>query len=173
MNTHRAFLSKRASDLPVLTMIFVLPLLISCGSTAVQSSQSIPTTIVQESVGALPTPTLIGTPGVPAYLLKMVVLGVVIGEKGIVLQVEEKSGAEQAGIQVGDEIKAINGVDLEKNREEGKNQIRFIKPGDKVKVKVKKSKQSDEVEVEVTPQFQGSPLNRETPTPVPPPEDYL
>lgn len=189
MNTHRAFLSKRTNALPVLAMIFVLPLLLSCGSTAVQSSQSTPTTIVQGPVALLPSPTLMGTPGVPSYSYGMIVLGVVVDSKGTVLQVEKDSGAEKAGIQVGDRIKAINGIDIEKDRGNGKDKVRSIKIGDKVKVKLKRSKTTaqagvettaqagvettDEIEVEVAPYYQGSSQNGETPTPVLPPEDYL
>ena len=137
---------------PVLALILVLPLLISCGSTAVQYSQLTPTTTLQGPLAVLPTPTLMGTPGVPAYSYKMIVLGVVVDGNNIVLQVEKDSGAEKAGIEVGDEIKAVNNIDIKKDMKNGKDQVRLIHIGDKVKVKLKKTKKTDQTSVATTAQ---------------------
>ena len=102
------------------------------------------------------------------------VLGVVIDGNGVVLHVEPQSGAARAGIEAGDQITSINGVDFQKDREGAKSQLISTMPEDAVTLKLKKS-QGDEVEVAVTRLYQGegSSPNGATPTPVFPPNDYL
>ena len=115
-----------------------------------------------------------GTPGIPPIDYAAKVLGVVIDGNGVVLYVEPQSGAAQAGIQAGDQIIAINGVDFGKDREGAKSQLISTRPEDAVKLKIRKS-QGDEAEVDVTRLYQGegSSPNAPTPTPVLPPNDYF
>ena len=164
-----------------------LVMLAGCGQRPLASASS-------QAVVATPTPTLPGTAApspmepvtavptaTPDLTARQVitasiiddmpyVLGVVVDENNQVVEVENYSAAEAAGIQQGDILDSVDEIAF-KAKQEAKNKIKEAKNHQKVKVKLKRNGKA--IVLELVPSVPQWPENAPTGTPIPTPQDYF
>ena len=105
------------------------------------------------------------------YMVASEVLGVVVDEKMNVVHVEKGSGAENAGIQLGDTLDSINSVSFITDRARVKELIGEKAEGKYLTLKLKRDQKDLEMVIIASVPVPQSGMN--TPTAVPPTQDYF
>jgi len=95
-------------------------------------------------------------------------LGVVVDENSAVLHIEPGSAAEEADLQVGDTLIALDGVQFQPNPDEVKE---IIRSREQAQLRVRRD--GEEIEIEIVPAPPPPRPDMPTPTPVMPPQNYF
>lgn len=105
------------------------------------------------------------------FIMPADVIGVIVDENIKVLEVESRSAAELAGVQVGDVLDSLEGISF-KDREKVKAKIHEPMDGKRFKLKLRRNDENIEVDISPAPPA-FVPAGNNTPTPVLPPQDYF